>query len=540
LNKHFKIFITLIILSGILFPQNSSYAQPKIAILYSDLSERINEINSNKVIDVITAWELFLMQDNIPYSVIYDDDLESGIEGEYEILILPSVNIISSEQFEQLNNFLLTGNSIICSGSKLLFNQSNIDTYQNLETLFGLKDIKTTNLEKLSIHHSLTPSYINHFNLDDELLLQISNKNGVLSSNAFNKHTYPCGYIYDDNNNNSKESSILYGTIGNGRFLWAGFDLGDVIGGKSDVLSFKKVILDAINWMDKKPDVYISNYNDRISSPVIVTLQYNNALDPSLIDLLQKKNVKPSLIIKPYQKLSKEILIKFRSDEIILDLSENFYPETTTISEFVGQINRDNDLRISSILIDKKYLEDADLNLLSDVGINTVLFNELVSALPKVLNKDLLIIPFYGSINMALDRNVVNFLDYKPAINCKGNPENELLTTIDRIKSESYNFISIIELEKWWRLNNNVAAEIKYISESEIEIWLSNKNSISIADLKVLFNITKNIDRSSLSISLNNRLLEYYHDNAAGTIVIALENIPPNSLNKIKINFTLI
>ena len=135
MNKHFKIFFTFIILFGIIIPQNPGYAQQKIAILYSDLSEKIGDINSNKVIDVITVWELFLMQENIPYSVIYDDDLESGIEGEYEILILPSVNIISNEQFEQLNNFLSSGNSIICSGSKLLFQESSINEYQNLETL---------------------------------------------------------------------------------------------------------------------------------------------------------------------------------------------------------------------------------------------------------------------------------------------------------------------------------------------------------------------------------------------------------------------
>ena len=82
--------------------------------------------------------------------------------------------------------------------------------------------------------------------------------------------------------------------------------------------------------------------------------------------------------------------------------------------------------------------------------------------------------------------------------------------------------------------------EIKYISENEIEIWLTNKNSISISDLNVFFNSVEKIDRKSLTISLNNSLLGYYFDNTSGAIVIKLENINSNSLNKIKINFTLI
>ena len=35
------------------------------------------------------------MQNKIPYQVIYDEDLESGIANDFDILILPSVEIIS-------------------------------------------------------------------------------------------------------------------------------------------------------------------------------------------------------------------------------------------------------------------------------------------------------------------------------------------------------------------------------------------------------------------------------------------------------------
>jgi len=152
----------------------------------------------------------------------------------------------------------------------------------------------------------------------------------------------------------------------------------------------------------------------------------------------------------------------------------------------------------------------------------------------------LLVIPFAISENIPSFNGVVNFLNYNPQINCDVNTEDELLEKINQIKSKQYNFTSLTELGKWWNLKERLTYEIKYISDNEIEIWLTNKNSISISDLTVYFNSVEIIDRKSLTISLNNSLLEYYFDSTSGAIVIKLENINSNSLNKIKINFTLI
>ncbi len=538
--KHSNIFSFLIIVCGILISHSTIIAQPKIAILYSELTEKINNSNSVKVIDAITAWELFLMQDKIPYTVIYDEDLESGIDDEFDILILPSVNFISNEQMEELQKFLASGKSIISSGSKLLFQENILNEYQNLETLFGLSNLKTMDSDNLSFSHSLTPNHLNQFSMYDDLILQITNKNQVLLCEEVNINQSACGYILYDTDFNSRKSSILFGTVGSSRFLWTGFDLGDVIGGNSDLNAFKQLISNAITWMDNQPDVYIANFNESLSSPVIVTLQYNNALELELIDVLQKNNIRPNLIITPDQKVSKEMLDKFSTDEIILELSESNFPSSYSANELIDNFNRDNEISISLILVEKKFLENGDLSFISDAGINKILYKEQAPGLPKILHKELLVIPYAISENIPSSNNMVNFLNYNPKINCDINTEDELLGKINHIKSQQYNFTTLNELGKWWNLRERITCEIKYPSENEIEIWLTNKNSILLNDLNVFFNSVKKIDRKSLTISLNNSLLEYYFDNASGAIVIKLENIISNSLNKIKINFTLI
>jgi hypothetical protein len=539
MNKQFKIFLILIILSGFLFSQDSIFGQPRIAILFSELTNKFGSSNSAKVIDVITSWELFLMQDKVPYSVVYEDDLESGIEDEFDILILPSIEFVSDVEIEKLKEFLSVGKSIICSGSKLFTKENNFNKYQNLESLFGIGNIESVSTENLGYLHSLIPSQLNHFSLDGELILQVSNKNQALVGDISEIQYSAAGYIFENNNLNSKKSSIIYGMVGNGKFLWTGFDLPDVIGGNEDLKAFKNLIFNSFNWMDSEPDIYIDTFCDSISYPVIVTLQYNNALESELIEVLQNNSIRPNLIVSPEQKVPMEIFNKFTSDEIILDLSQINNLTINAVNELIDNFNRDNEITLSAILVEKRFIDSGDLSSTKGVGINKILYSEKVPGLPKFASNDLLIIPFVKSNEILNCGNVINFLNYNPKINCEGNPEDELLETINQIKSQKNNFISLASLKKWWRVRERVTSEIKNYSNNEIEIWLSNNNAISISDLNIFLNHAGRIDKKTLTVSQNNALLGHEFSNTSGAIVIKFQDIPPNSVNKIKLNFTL-
>lgn len=534
-----KIFFVLFILSAFLFPQGIIVSQPRIAILYSELTEKIDYSNSNKIIDVITAWELFLMQENIPYAVIYDDDLESGIEDDFDILILPSVKYISDNQFEELQKFLGNGGSIISSGSKLFFRQNGLNEYQNLESLFGLSNLEATPSDNISFLHSIIPNHLNQFKLDGEIVLQITNKNQALFCDVIKNNTSAYGYIFNNKEANANKSSLIYGTVGTGRFLWTGFDINDVIGGSEDLWEFKRLILNSLNWMDKKTDIYIENFTESLSSPVIVNLQYNNALEPELIDVLQKNNIKPNLIVNSDQRVLKEIINNFSSDEIILDLSQNNLLTPSAASVLIDNFNKEYSVSLSTIIVQKQFLKNIDLNLIQTAGINKVLYIEQVPGIPKSINKDFLSIPFVNFGYDPTSSNVINFLNYNPKVDCEVNAEDELLEKINQLKSQQFNFITLNELAKWWNVRERITYEIKIISDTEMELLVTNKSSVVINGLNIFLNITNKIDRKTLTISLNNSLLEYYFDNTSGAVVIRLDKIPPSSLSKIKINFTL-
>ncbi|MEO8232995.1 MAG: hypothetical protein ABI638_11980 [Ignavibacteriota bacterium] len=537
--KHLKIFLIVIVFAGLSFSQAVNANQLRIAVLYSGLSEKLNDANSTKIIDTITTWELFLMQNKITYKVIYDDEIESGIVDDFDILILPSVNFISNDEFIELQNFLAKGKSIISLGSKLFFANHDHNDFQNLQTLFGVTNIESAKSPSISFQHSIIPNYLNQFKLDDDLVLQISNRNQALQSDNYEMNSYPYGYILDENDLNSKKSSILYGSVGNGKYLWTGFDPTDIIGGEDDLSTYKNLITNSLNWMDNKPDVYLQNFIDSLSSPIVFAIKYNNALGLELIDVLQKNNTKPILLVTPSQEVNKEILNRFEEDEIVFDLSENSNLTSNELIELVNKFNTENKIELQSILVNKEFLNKSDLNSLKENGIDKILFISPIFSLPIIVDDDIMLIPFSKNYNNQKSENVTNILYYNPKIDCEKNLEDELLTNINQLKSNRYNFASLNSIKKWWEIRERISAEVKSISENEIEIILNNKNSDEINNLKIFLNCNKNIYEKSLTISFNNSMLNYQFDNIADVLEISLNNIGAKSVNKIKVNFNI-
>lgn len=537
--KHLKIFLIVIVFAGLSFTQTVQINNPKIAVLYSGLSEKLNVSNSTKVIDTITAWELFLMQNKIPYKVIYDKDIESGIDGDIDILILPSVNLISNDEFIELQNFLADGKSIISSGSKLFFANNDRNDFQNLETLFDLANIESIKSPSISFQHLIVPNFINQFKLYDDLVLQISNQNQALQSENYEVNSYPYGFILDENDLNSKKSSILYGSVGNGKYLWTGFDLTDIIGGEDDLTAYKNLITNTLNWMDNKPDVYFQNFIDSLSSPIVFAIQYNNSLELELIEVLKKNNTQPILFVTSAQEIKKEILNRFEEDEIVFDLSEKSNLTSNKLIELINKFNAENKIKLQSIFVSKEFLNKGDFSSFKENGIDKILFTSQIFSLPKFIENEILLIPFSKNNSNHNSENVINVFYYNPKIDCEKNLSNELLININQIKSNKYNFVSLNSLKKWWKIRERISAEVKSISENEIEIVLNNKSSNEINDLKVFLNYIKSVYGKSLTVSFDNSILNYQFDDIAEVFEITLNNIQANSVNKIKVNFNI-
>ncbi len=536
-----KIFYILIILCGLFTITNQSLAQVRIAVLYSRISEQLSTTNSQNIIEEITLWELLLMQNKISYKVIYDSDLESGIEDEFDILISPSVKFISKAEAEELNNFLEAGKSIISVGSKLFNSENSTYTFQNLETLFGLRNIDNILPGSISFLHSISSNPLNHFVTDDDRVLQISTSNEPLMCDEIESKSLAYGYIILEEDSISIKSSIIYGIAGKGKYLWTGFELNNIVGGKNDLEQIKNLILSAIKWMDNDPDVYLAFPWAEDLRPLILTLEFNNALEPELVEVLQKNKFNPNLVVSPQQNISKEVLRKFSDEQIFLDLSGNLsdqYGNSESVVNLITTFERDNEIKLKSIILDKLFIEKNDIKSLSNIGIENILLLCKVTGNPKQISGDLFILPFSKTGTKSNLHGPVRFIHYTPQINCDINSEDEFLTVINQLEETQSDFTSLGEINKWWNTKNNLDATIISGIENSIEVLVTNKNPVEVNNLQIYFNSNNIIDKRNISVTSDNLLINHYFQQSSGTIVISLDKLPPKSTKKIKISFS--
>jgi hypothetical protein len=289
--------------------------------------------------------------------------------------------------------------------------------------------------------------------------------------------------------------------------------------------------------MADKPDVYVENFEVSTSSPIICTVQYNNALKPELIDVLHTNNVRPIILVSADQIISKELLEKFDSNEIVLDLSVVKDFTQNNLTEWINNFNINYKMNLTTILVDKDYLDLKDLNSIKQNEIENVLYTKQTFGLPKLIGDNILTIPFTKNSETLYSRNCLNFLYYNPKFNCKTNPEDEFVEEVNQLKINKYNFISLNSLKNWWEARDKITSQISLISENEIEILISNKNSVEVNNLKVYLNINNKIDKKSLIISFKDSPLDYHFDEITGIVEMMLDSIRPNSVNKIKLSF---
>lgn len=536
-NKVFTlslVFVFTIIISELIFSQS------RIAVLYSGYSEKYSENNSPKIIDEITLWELFLMQKKISYEVIYDRDLESGISDDFDILILPSVNAISSEEIKSLQQFLNNGKSILSVGSKLnLDSEGNFSRYQNIETLFDIQ-VDEFDYKKLSLFQTINfnPIFNNNENADG--FIQISIKYSPLIATISPKNYFALGTIRSDDYSGN-QTSLVGGLKSSGKFIWVGFNSDDVIGGKNDTNEFENLIINSLNWLDNQPDLWVSNFPEGQNSSTILLLENSYALAPELVDKLHQEGFKPHLVFSVDQKINETFWQKFDTDELILDLSNYAIADQNVeqkLVDAVTSINNGKGVSIKSIIISQSLIESAAIKSLNELGVEIFLYLSNFSGLPSLVNKNYLLIPYSEADKNNNGNSGIKFLTYKSKVNCDGNPDDDFLIKVAQSKTFENQFITLQLLKSWWKTKENVSVKINSISENSATIIISNNNPQDVEKINLIFNWPYQFNKDKVSINSGDEFIDYSFDDKMRLINLTIDKIGARQTKRIGLVFS--
>ncbi|MGD8306352.1 MAG: hypothetical protein PVF17_06835, partial [Ignavibacteria bacterium] len=112
-----KIIQALLILSALIsalcYSQNIS--DIRIGIVHSESTKDLIYPNDNNFYPV-RDWEIFFLDRKTGYQIITDDDLEDNDLDNVDVLILPSVEVLSSAASVNLKRFLNSGKGLLVFG----------------------------------------------------------------------------------------------------------------------------------------------------------------------------------------------------------------------------------------------------------------------------------------------------------------------------------------------------------------------------------------------------------------------------------------
>jgi hypothetical protein len=341
-----KIFGFIIILSVSLctnsFSQNLSGIN--IGIVHSELTKKLIYPDNNNFYP-IQNWELFFLNRKISYTVISDDDLENRELADLDVLILPSVEVLSQKASDKLNDFLHSGKGLLVFGKLGTYNQNrtrNKSDFLLKNSGFSYKELNTG--DNISEFHTLNISSVigRGFNYDDEL--QILNQYPPLVTENIGKNVKTCGqYILnDDIEKNGIKSSIVFSEKSNGRIAWIGFQLSQIGSTMTEGSIIEKLIFNSIEWISQTPVVMLNPLPENFNFPVLFTniITDDNSISPEIIERFESADTR----------------MNFFLEAVALDADDDKLKGLTTVGDINLFLNLDfSGSSINDITLDRIY-----------------------------------------------------------------------------------------------------------------------------------------------------------------------------------------
>ena len=288
----FAIFLLFFICS-VSLPQEFNYK--KIGIVHSELTKQLLYKNNNLFYPILD-WELLFLNNKIAYSVIEDQDLDRNNFNEFDVLILPSVEILSDQAIENLKEFLDTGKNIFVLGKLGSFDaELNTREPDAIEILAGFSTQELTVENRISEKISFLGSNFLTQDLNCECEYLILNNFIPLYAEQIPLKTNPLGryLLYDTEGRNE---SFFTGAVAiedkRGKVLWFGFQLAQVALQEKEINFFNQIILNGINWLRGTPMVWLNRYPEFYRSATIFSFWINKttiSLNESIPIFKEKK-----------------------------------------------------------------------------------------------------------------------------------------------------------------------------------------------------------------------------------------------------------
>jgi hypothetical protein len=497
LNFSYLIAVVSINLIVSLFPQDLDNI--KIGFVHSSLTKNLLHAEDTNFYPV-QDWELFFLNEKISYEVFDDDGVDEYDFDEVDVLILPSVEILSDDAIENLQDFLNEGKGLFILGKLgVKDDNGNYRQLDGLQSLAGIQVNEFLDRNTIAKNHALyANNFLSHNVQSNSSLIVMNNFPLLYTENALSKIIKLGEYISKDNSEDHliDKAGIVKFENEKGRLLWFGFQLSQisVSGDEREVL--QKLIFNSIEWLAGKPIVWINSWPFNFNSATVFTSMIRNpnefTFEMSAPFAIQSIVIRTNFFLKPdaiksfpdeVERLASPGDIHVLYDEYeYLDLSED---EKTIMLENASQSLRNE---TTQLFYGLKYLNNNEAKDIIEKSVskyfdfvtyddNSIITFEKRRGVPT--NNAKMIFP---PSNFSLRKNYIqrnnDLTEYKKYFDdvhkCGG------IIAVNYIDQFS-NFNSSIESETFKKILSNTMKNYSWIAPySGIVDWLIKKENIFI------------------------------------------------------------
>lgn len=282
-----------------MFPSGKGHL--KIALIYPSVTKDIL-YKSNLSFKPTEEWELYFLSRNYDYQMLDDNDMDE-IGSDVDVAVIPSMEAVSDDMLDEIKQLLDEGKGILLTGNFAEFDEKGNRRTAGDGDLKGFHITKVSLDGKLSVNHFLQGSTPFSEGLKPGQKILLSGNPALFSASGLSDNAHPEGaYLLAEDN----YPGIVSGSILNGRLLWFGFSLSQLIDKNKDLLLFN-----SFGWLASKPDAFI-NYlpgNSAFSVILYKNVEGSSGLDTAEGDQSTKGKINyfisPSLLDKFHGQLKK-------------------------------------------------------------------------------------------------------------------------------------------------------------------------------------------------------------------------------------------
>lgn len=291
----------------------------QVAILYSKYTENMLPAGSTWLADNLSTWKKFLGNMNIGYDILSDQDIEQGKLHRYRLLVLPGSKSLSDKEILQIKKYLEMGGSVFAtSGIASYSEDGKWRGWQFFNQVFGMQfthEIKNDGVLKI---HTLRGGIPLTATIPTGYPLKVATWDIPMAAEVLDPRTKQVSFWYNFRLEEGlvregikRSTGIAYGSYGEGRFVWMGFEINSVIGLQEDYILFDRFFNNCVHWLTYSPIAYVKDWPEGYDAAAVIMPVLTGDVDniSNLIPILQSEKVDATFFVE-------EETAKFRSNLI--------------------------------------------------------------------------------------------------------------------------------------------------------------------------------------------------------------------------------